>query len=264
MTLPVFYLAPGDYEITGDTLTLRGPEARHALGSMRLQPGESAEFVDGQGLRVTAEITGTSGELTARITDSRTEARIAPIFVLVQALAKGGHDESAVDQCTQLGVVEIVPWQADRCVSVWKDGAKKAKGVAKWQGIARAAVKQCRSAWEPEIGQPLDSKELVEWVQERSAAGYCILLLHELATQPLAEVWDQAVGELALTRGVAVIVGPEGGVSPTETEALVRAGARLARLGENVLRSSLAGAAAICGLSTLSGKWAAEVQREVE
>ena len=51
------------------------------------------------------------------------------------------------------------------------------------------------------------------------------------------------------------MVGPEGGIAPEELSALADAGARLVRLGETVLRTSTAGAAAISVLSAAHGRW---------
>ena len=41
-------------------------------------------------------------------------------LVLVQALAKGGRDEMAVEAATELGVDEVRPWQSERSVVQWR------------------------------------------------------------------------------------------------------------------------------------------------
>ena len=53
-----------------------------------------------------------------------------------------------------------------------------------------------------------------------------------------------------------MIVGPEGGVSPAEADALTGAGAVAARLGPTVLRSSSAGAVAAAVVLAGSARWA--------
>ena len=73
-----------------------------------------------------------------------------PALVLVQALAKGDRDELAIQAATELGVDEIVPWQAARSVSRW-EAAKAAKGRARWAGIIREAAKQAIRTWIPEV-----------------------------------------------------------------------------------------------------------------
>ena len=73
-------------------------------------------------------------------------------------------------------------------------------------------------------------------------------MLHEDATLPLAGVTLPGAGDVLL------VVGPEGGVSPEELEALTEAGAVAVRLGSTVLRSSSAGPAALAVLSAMA-RW---------
>jgi 16S rRNA (uracil1498-N3)-methyltransferase len=54
---------------------------------------------------------------------------------------------------------------------------------------------------------------------------------------------------------VLVVVGPEGGISPSELELLESAGAVPVRLGDAVLRTSTAGPAALAVLSVRLGRW---------
>jgi 16S rRNA (uracil1498-N3)-methyltransferase len=69
------------------------------------------------------------------------------------------------------------------------------------------------------------------------------LVLHEDATEPLASV------ELPSSGDVLVVVGPEGGITRRELDALGAAGARPVRLGSTILRASSAGPAALAVLS---------------
>jgi 16S rRNA (uracil1498-N3)-methyltransferase len=77
-----------------------------------------------------------------------------------------------------------------------------------------------------------------------------------LVLEPTA---DLALSSLALPAegdaDVLVVVGPEGGLTPHELEALAGAGARAVRLGDSVLRTSTAGPAALAVLSVLLGRW---------
>jgi 16S rRNA (uracil1498-N3)-methyltransferase len=56
-------------------------------------------------------------------------------------------------------------------------------------------------------------------------------------------------------RDIVLVVGPEGGIAPDELDALRAAGARPVRLGETVLRTSTAGAAAISVISAATSRW---------
>ena len=156
----------------------------------------------------------------------------------MQALAKGDRDEQAVEAATELGVDEVVPWQAERSVVVWR-GERAAKSLAKWAAVVARATKQSRRSRMPVTSPAVGFAPLVARVG-RSAL---TLVLHEDATEALAAV------ELPDSGDVLVVVGPEGGITDREVAALTDAGARAVRLGSTILRASSAGPAALAVLS---------------
>ena len=54
---------------------------------------------------------------------------------------------------------------------------------------------------------------------------------------------------------IVLVVGPEGGIAPEELAAFAAAGALPVRLGNEVLRTSTAGVAALAVLSARLGRW---------
>jgi 16S rRNA (uracil1498-N3)-methyltransferase len=184
-------------------------------------------------------------EVVVRIS-ARTDApQPSPRVVLVQALAKGDRDELAVQAATELGVDEIVPWQAARSVSRW-DAAKAVKGRARWATIVREAAKQAHRPWVPGVAELTSTAGLVQ-----RAAASRLLVLEPTAPERLSTL---AV-EHGDDRDVVLVVGPEGGIAPEELDALAAAGAQLVRLGDTVLRTSTAGPAALAVVSTALGRW---------
>ena len=89
--------------------------------------------------------------LTLEVVGREVEPVPAPRIVLVQALPKGDRGELAVELATEVGVDEVVPWVAARCVMQWK-GERGDKQHARWQATAREAAKQSRRAWVPPVG----------------------------------------------------------------------------------------------------------------
>ena len=264
MSAPVFILTPDTLEPVGaagaadrgDLLALTGAEAHHAVTGRRLRAGERVDLVDGAGLRLVCEVEAAEGErdrLMVRVAERIEEPPAALRLVLVQALAKGGRDEQAVETATEVGVDTVVPWQAERCVSVWR-GPRAAKGRARWRATARRASKQARRARVPRIEAVMTTGALIVWAREVVETGGAVLVLHEESTAPIGRTaLPEADGDEPPT--AAVVVGPEGGISDAETIALENAGATAVRLGPHVMRTASAGPVALAVLAQCAGLW---------
>ncbi|MDY5585392.1 MAG: 16S rRNA (uracil(1498)-N(3))-methyltransferase [Arcanobacterium sp.] len=251
MTLPVFFDSQLQAKVD-EQVCLCGDEGRHAVAVRRIRVGELIDIVDGVGQRATVCVTALGKhELTAKVLEVQQELKPQVPMLLVQALAKGGRDEQAVETATEFGVSAIWPWESQRAVVSWKSG-KAAKGVAKWQAVALAGAKQARRAWVPEVGECVDSKLLTTKITELVAQGWQVYVCHEQEAQHFTEYLSQnrsawAVGDFPT--GVAFVVGPEGGITDDEVQSFVAAGAKAVLLGDHVMRSATAGPWAIAVFS---------------
>ncbi|MFC7489133.1 MULTISPECIES: 16S rRNA (uracil(1498)-N(3))-methyltransferase [unclassified Knoellia] len=246
MSLHLYLVAPGSLDATraGDVVVLDGPEGRHAAMVKRTQPGEGLRLSDGAGRVVTGVVESAGRDrLTVRADTVDDVPEPSPRLVLVQALAKGDRDDQAIEAATELGVDEVVPWQASRSIVQWR-GDRGAKAWAKWDAVLVAATKQSRRPRRPVLAPAATTAA----VAGRIAAGATAYVLHEDADDPLATLTLPSEGD------VLVVVGPEGGIAPAELDAFREAGAHIVRLGDTVLRSSSAGPAALAVLSAAS-RW---------
>ncbi|MEO7070576.1 MAG: 16S rRNA (uracil(1498)-N(3))-methyltransferase [Nostocoides sp.] len=246
MSRPVFVVDAGvaTTATLRGILTLDGPEGRHAATVRRIGVGEQVDLVDGEGTRLTGEVVSASrADLDIRVDAIERQADPAPRFVLVQALAKGDRDDRAIEAATELGVDVVVPWQAQRSIVQWR-GDRGAKARQRWVDTVRAAGKQSRRARFPLVADVVELRGLVALAGDAGAA----YVLHEEATEPLVAEHLPSQGDVVL------VVGPEGGITPAELEALTAAGAKVVRLGPTVLRSSSAGPAALAVLSA-AARW---------
>ncbi len=245
MSLPVHLVASLDGVAVGAEVEVTGDEAHHAVAVRRLRVGEEVVLTDGLGHRVVGEVASTGKRVfTVGVTSAHFVERPAPCFTVVQALPKGDRGELAVEVLTEIGVDTIIPWAASRSVAVWK-GDRVAKSHAKWQSTAREASKQSRRTWLP-IVTPLSSTEAVV---DRLGGASLAVVLHEDATTPLASL------VVPSDREIVVIVGPEGGITPEELTAFEATGAVTVRLGDEVLRTSTAGLAAVSALLSRTPRW---------
>ncbi|WP_431999451.1 16S rRNA (uracil(1498)-N(3))-methyltransferase [Streptomyces sioyaensis] len=246
MTAPVFLIDSLADVRAGGTLTLDGPEGRHAVSVRRLRTGEEVVLTDGQGTGAYGTVAAVEGKdrLTVAVTALRTEAPPQPTITVVQALPKGDRGELAVETMTETGVDAVVPWPAARCVTQWK-GERAAKALGKWRATAREAGKQSRRLTFPQVADPLTTKQVAALLADADFAA----VLHEEGSSPLA------TAELPARGSIVLVVGPEGGVSPEELATFAEAGARPYRLGTIVLRTSTAGTAATALLLGRTGRW---------
>jgi 16S rRNA (uracil1498-N3)-methyltransferase len=242
MSLPVF-LGPVTGARAGQTVTVTGDEAHHAVVVRRLREGERVVLVDGIGTAALGTVTTTSkSALEVAVTEVTIEDRPTPFVTVVQAIPKGERAELSVEVLTEIGVDRIVPWAAERSVGVWR-GERATKALAKWRATAREAGKQSRRAWLPEVTEQMGTSAVSVLLREADLA----VVLHESAVEPLSGLSLDGVGS------VVVVVGPEGGISGEELAAF--AGAHVVRMGETVLRTSTAGLAAVAALLSRTRRW---------
>jgi len=246
MVLPLFQHSLSPTPAQGSVVLLDGAEAKHAISVRRMRVGEGIQLANGDGLRVIGSVSRVDANaLLVAVEEVIQEAVPQPSITLVQALAKGDRDEMAVQAGTELGISAVIPWQSDRSVSRW-EGAKIAKGVQRWQAIATEAAKQALRAFNPSVAEPVTSKQLANLVPDFTEV---------LVLDPTAEVGLAAI-ELASSGTIAIVVGPEGGITDGELAALEAKGAKRVHLGDSILRTSTAGMAAIAVIESRLGRWA--------
>ncbi|OTA25716.1 16S rRNA (uracil(1498)-N(3))-methyltransferase [Alloscardovia macacae] len=249
MTLPQFIIR--DELSPGTIFPLPRPVFTHAVKSMRLAAGEQMILSDGEGHRaVVTLLDETSGTVQVGDVEEVDEPEVR--LGLIQALAKSGRDEQAIEMATEVGVDAVMPWQAQRSIVQWK-GAKAEKALSKWRDLLTAATEQSRRSRMPELLSLHTTKQLISWTRERTEAGDVVLVLHQDAT----ETWGQFEDVVrAVQRGtIWVVVGPEGGITDDEVAALKDAGAHALVIGQNILRASSAGPVALTLLSRVMGRY---------
>ncbi len=243
---PLYYGSPAEVEAgeVGGIVSIGGAEAHHAARVRRVRVGEHISIGDGFGRVVTGQVTVSRPDEVAVVVEAVVTVDVrSPELVLVQALAKGDRDELAIQGATEVGVDRIVPWAAARSVSRWNAGKREA-GRQRWETIVREASKQALRARRPGVDELADLAGV-------AACAQALIVLDPAATDAFADV----VADSSAASSIAIIVGPEGGIDATERERLTDAGARVAVLGDTVLRTSTAGPVALSIAQTVLGRW---------
>jgi 16S rRNA (uracil1498-N3)-methyltransferase len=219
-----------------DPIVLRGGDAHHLTVVRRARVGDRVCVSDGAGTVVEGRVAslGPSVVEVERLTERRVE-RSAPAVRVFQALAKGAKVELVVQKLVELGADGIVVFTSGRSVPRW-DPRKRAQMAARWATIAREAAKQSRRAWLPDVTGPVSTEDAAEEIRHISDGGL-VLLADESSATPLRDVLP---GPLGAAREVALVVGPEGGLTATERATFVEAGAVAFSLGPQILRTETA------------------------
>jgi 16S rRNA (uracil1498-N3)-methyltransferase len=246
MSLPVHLVPTLTGVGMGDVVEVTGDEAHHAVAVRRLAVGESVVLTDGAGVSVTGAVASTGKRVFSVTVASVSIVEPAtPSITVVQALPKGERGELAVEVLTEIGVATIVPWAAARSVAVWR-GERAVKSHAKWVATAREAAKQARRSWFPVVSPLASTESVVALLAEADLA----VVLHEEGPASFGSLTVPAAGS------IVVVVGPEGGISPEELAAFASAGVQAVKLGDEVLRTSTAGVAAVSALLARTPRWA--------
>ena len=229
-------------------LRLSADDAKHAR-VLRLSPGEHLAVVDAAQDYFECEIVSFDGDAPVVRIARRLDAPPAgPQVVLVQGLAKGDKMETVVRHATELGVAGFAPVACRR--SILKLDAKRAASkAARWRAIAKSAAMQSGQMRVPEVADVRTLAEACAWLSEATA----VLVCWEEAphTARIADALGAALEACACSdpadARVAEVVGPEGGLTEREVEALSACNPRaaLVSLGPSILRTETAGLVAL-------------------
>ncbi len=240
-----FHLTPE--QCRDNSLILTERETHHALHVLRVRPGERLVVLDGAGQELLCEACKPEHERMKLTVVQRNVVPPLPFQItLLQAIPKGKIMESIVQKATELGAYRIVPLLSDR-VTTQLDDESAASKVEKWRLAAVEAIKQCGSAWLPQVEMPVTPKEYLARGEKFDLPLVASLQSDRRHPREHFETFHKEKGRLPNT--VCVWVGPEGDFTPAEMNAIKSAGALPITLGPLVLRSETA---AIYSLSVLN------------
>ncbi len=219
---------------------LEAEDAAHALRVLRLKPGDDVQLYSG-GEAYSARITDTADGVTVRILDILPSPEPGLRVTLYQGVPKGDKMDYIVQKCTEAGIGRIVPVNMPRCVARLEK--KDEKKLTRWRRIAREAAKQAFRPVTPEIGEPLGMEQLPQMLKN-----------HQLALVPWEDAREGTLRQLITPalRDLALVIGPEGGMSPEDVAPLFAAGAVPVTLGRRIFRTETAGLAALIGAMAFS------------
>lgn len=208
--------------------------ANHVGRVLRMQAGQALLLFngDGQDYRATITEAGKKHVLVA-VTEAAGNETESPLrVVLAQTLSKGDRMDYAVQKAVEMGVSEIVPLTTERC-DVKLKGDREDKRLRHWQQVAISAAEQCGRARVPEI-QPVMTVQ--QWLEHARACDLRLVLHHRT---------ERSLNTLEKPSSIALMIGPEGGLTAKEIALAEDNGFLPVALGPRVLRTETAPVAAI-------------------
>ncbi len=215
--------------------------ARQLHAVLRLGPGDRILLLDGQGRAFPTELerVGPRQALGRILACQPASGEPQVELVLFQCSLKRDKFEWVLQKGTELGVARFVPVISQR--SVVRPAEALAKKFPRWRAIIREAAEQSGRARLPRLVDPVSWSQAVAW-----AEGPRFLPWEVAAGQGDIPGLGAAVRALQPQPSrVALLVGPEGGVSREEAELARSQGWQWTSLGRRILRAETAALASL-------------------
>ena len=220
-------------------VTLEGGPAHYLANVLRLQAGAQVKLFDDRTGEWLAELTEIGRKRVAASVARRLRPREpVPDLWLLFAPIKRGRIDWLVEKATELGVARLAPVITRRTIV-------ERLNLERLRAHSIEAAEQCERTALPELDAPVAlDRALRDWPADRT-----LYFADEGGGAPLAEAAAPGPG--------AILVGPEGGFTEDEREAIraVRQ-ARPVSLGPRILRADTAALAAISLWMATAGDWA--------
>ena len=232
---------PGHYE-TGNIIELSVAAGLHVGVVLRMQPGELLTLFCGDNREFSATITSVhKKKVMVTINTMHEVNRESPRLIhLAQAISKGDRMEWVIQKAVELGVTTITPLLTTYCV-VRLDAERLAKKHAQWQAIAIAA---CEQSGRNQLLTIYPTCTLDSYLHQCQAQTK--LILHPEA----AKSWRDYT---FVDGDIALLIGPEGGLSDDEVTLATAAQFQPLCLGPRILRTETAAIAAISLIQAITG-----------
>jgi len=227
-----------------EVVRLEGKEYHYLIRVLRKQVGDSFNASDGEGTLYYATVEEiTSSSCTLRVQRRGPLERPFPEITLFQCIPKGKKLDLIVRQAVELGVSRVVPVVSKYSVPRWDSPEEK---IQRLQRIAKEASQQCGSLEVPEILGPIPLQAVGELFQPKEPERLG-LFFHQA---PLARTTLHQYLSI-YRKALALVIGPEGGLSEEEVSSLQWGGFFPAYLGPSVLRTETAPVFAVAAVQIL-------------
>lgn len=210
---------------------------------LRLHEGETFILSDGCGQEHLCEVTDVDkNTITARRLESRdAEGELACQLILLQGLPKRDKLELIIQKAVELGAHQIIPVMMKR-TNVKVDDKKADRKAERLQEISKSAATQAKRGIIPEVSGITSFRDALANVEDADIKLICF------EDETSRGTLENLLPQLPQSKKIAILVGPEGGITEEEWQLAKEAGFQSVSLGKRILRTETAG---FCLLSYL-------------
>lgn len=232
-----FFVEPSQINETDKRVIIMGSDVNHIKNVLRMKQGEELAVSNGQdGREYRCGILSLEEDrIVCELRFIKEDGVELPSKVfLFQGLPKADKMELIIQKAVELGVYQVIPVAAKRCVVKLDDKKAKSK-IARWQGIAEAAAKQSKRGIIPQVADVMDFAQALQFAEDMDI---------KLIPYELAEGMDKTkaiFGQLKPGQSIAIFIGPEGGFEEKEITMALEKGMEPITLGKRILRTETAG-----------------------
>lgn len=240
MPLPMRNLFLPNVDLAQSSLTIDGPDGHHLVTVLRVRAGEHITVLDNCGLAAETEVVEVDKRtISLHVLGPVTVAPEPAIRITVaQALGKGDKFDQVIQHGTEVSASAFIPLVTERTV-VKLDASSGEEKLKRLQAIAKGAAEQSGRARIPAIEH---SRYLADMAREVKDFDRVFIL--DPAGEALHTVLNRSQ-RCEITPKYLLMVGPEGGFSPSEIAIVKSAGGFAVSLGDHILRTETAALVAI-------------------
>ena len=206
-----------DEQIDNDIIKIQGPDVNHIKNVLRQKVGDEIIICNSDKENTyLCDITKIEKEIieckiARELEDFKSNIKVT----IMQGLPKKDKMDLVIQKSVELGCYDIQPVDMERCIVKYEEKDKRKK-LERWQKISEVAAKQCDRNFIPKVNNIMTLKNICNLLHEYDIV---ILAYEKEEKTKLKEVLKrikEKYGESEIK--IAVIIGPEGGISPKEVE----------------------------------------------
>lgn len=220
-----------------DQAVISGDDAKHIQKVMRMQEGQSILVVsDGESFEATIDAFEGHDVRVKKSSQALRSNELPKKVTICCGLPKGEKLEFITQKATELGMYEMILFEAERSIVKW-DTQKGKKKQERLQKIAKEAAEQSHRNVIPTIQDIVSFKQLLQIVSQYDV---CLVADEEDAKLDQRTRFADVLSRFGDKQTVCVVFGPEGGLSRNEIQALMDSGFQSISLGPRILRAETA------------------------